>query len=301
MSAPAAAPPAVADGYERLRAGGPVAVRGTAHLIWVEGPDAAGFLHGLLSADVAGLAPGEARPALILDAKGHVQADMRVHRDAADAFTIVVAPALSALLMSLLERYHFSEDLDLLGPEAVETVTTAGVVAPPPGLAQVVVPGPVPGTSELVVDSATDAVRALQVAEAPAGSLEMARVAAGVPLVGVDTSAATLVQEAALEDVAVSFDKGCYLGQETVARVKYRGRANRRLRGLLLPEPPPAPGAAVTSAGREVGRLTSVALTPDLGAIGLAVLRHEVAPGEDVTVQGAPGPARVVDLPFRGR
>ena len=70
--------------------------------------------------------------------------------------------------------------------------------------------------------------------EVPAAALELARVAAGVPRVGVDTGEATLVQEAALEDAAVSFDKGCYLGQETVARLQFRGRANRRLRGLAL-------------------------------------------------------------------
>ena len=301
MSAPVAAAPGVVAGYARLRAGEPTVVRGGAHLIWVEGPDAATFLQGLLSADVAGLAPGQARPSLILDAKGHVQAQMRVHRDAADAFTIVVDPALSGLLMVLLARYHFSEDLELLGPEAAETVTIAGTGSDLGDLAQLVAPGPVPGTLEAVVDSAAAAVAALGVEEAPAEALEMARIAAGVPRVGIDTGPATLVQEAALEDVAVSFDKGCYLGQETVARLKYRGRANRRLRGLALASPPPVTGAVVTSGGREVGRLTSVALTPDLGAIGLAVLRHEVAPGADVGVEGASGTARVVELPFPGR
>ncbi len=70
-----------------------VAVRGRAALVWVEGPDAAGFLQGLLSNEVAGLPPGAATRALLLDAKGHVQADLRVRRDAADAFTLVLDPA----------------------------------------------------------------------------------------------------------------------------------------------------------------------------------------------------------------
>ncbi|WP_217915245.1 YgfZ/GcvT domain-containing protein [Miltoncostaea marina] len=302
MSAPAAAPPDVAAGYARIRGDLPTAVRGRARLVWVEGPDAEGFLQGLLSADVARLAPGEGARALMLDAKGRIGADMAVHRDAGDAFTLVVAPALADGLAEALERYHFSEDLELLGPEEADTLTLAGLPAPPGGVATLIVPGLVPGTAEAVVDDPAAALAALARAgaeEAPGAALEMARIAAGAPRVGVDTGPATLVQEAALEDVAVSFDKGCYLGQETVARLQYRGRANRRLRGLLLPDPPPAAGAAVTlPGGREAGVLTSVAATPDLGPVGLAVLRREAAPGDEVAVAGSDRPARVVDLPF---
>ena len=296
MTPPATAAEAGA-GYLRMREGRPAAVRGRAHLIWVEGPDAAGFLHGLLSADVAGLAPGEGRRALLLDAKGHVTADMAVHRDAGDAFTLVVAPELSEALAATLERYHFSEELDLLGPEETELVTIVGAGAPPDG-AGLVVPGLVPGTLDAIVDSAEGALAALGIDEAHPAALEMARIVAGVPRVGVDTGPATLVQEAALEDVAVSFDKGCYLGQETVARLQYRGRPNRRLRGLELPSPPPPAGAAVTREGREIGRLTSVAETPDLGAVGLAILRREAVAGDEVGFEGADGTARVVDLPL---
>jgi hypothetical protein len=87
VSAPTAAPAEPAAGYARLRpGGGGAAVRGRAALVWVEGPDAAGFLHGLLSNDVAALAPGGACRALLLDAKGHLQAEIRVRRDADDAF-----------------------------------------------------------------------------------------------------------------------------------------------------------------------------------------------------------------------
>lgn len=297
MSAPAAAPP-VREGYALLRAGGPAAVRGRAGLVWVEGPEAAAFLHGLLSNDVEGLAPGEARPALFLDAKGHVQVDVRVRRDAADAFTLVADPALAPRLAELLERYHFSEDLDVLGPEEVDLVTVAGVDAAAAAAAGTALEGRVPGTVDVVVDDAAVALAALGAPEVPAEALEMLRIAAGVPAVGVDTGPTTLVQEAGLQDAAVSFEKGCYLGQETVARVRYRGRVNRLLRGLVLAGDGAPAGAAVTAGGREVGRLTSVAVTPDLGAIGLAVLRHEVAPGASVDVEGAAGPARVVGLPF---
>ena len=97
----ARAPSPPAEDYARLRPGGSgAAVRGRAALIWVEGPDAEGFLHGLLSNDVAGLAPGASCRALLLDAKGHLQADLRVRRDGPDAFTVVTAPEAADLVMA---------------------------------------------------------------------------------------------------------------------------------------------------------------------------------------------------------
>jgi folate-binding protein YgfZ len=297
VSAPAATAPLVRTGYALMRAGEPAVARGRACLVWVEGPDAASFLHGLLSNDVEGLAPGQARAALFLDAKGHIQVDVRVRRDSEDAFTLVAPAALGDRLAELLERYHFSEDLDVIGPEEVDLLSATGVPAEAAGPAQLVLAGAIPGTLDLVVDDADAAIAALGAPEVPAEALEMLRVAAGVPAVGIDTGPSTLVQEVGLQDDAVSFDKGCYLGQETVARVRYRGRVNRLLRGLALGGPVAA-GAAVSADGREVGRVTSVAVTPDLGAVGLAVLRHEVAPGAAVHVEGAAEPARVVTLPF---
>lgn len=286
-----AVPADAAAGYARLREGAPTWVAEPVALVWVEGPDAASFLHGLLSNDVAGLAPGGSAEALLLDAKGHVQAAVGVHRDGADAFTLVVAPADGDAVAAALERYHFSEDLELIGPEDAWALTVVGM-PPPPGPS---VPGILPGAVRVVVDDPAAAGAALPGGQAPPEALEMARVAAGVARVGVDTGPATLVQEAALEDRAVSFTKGCYLGQETVARLQFRGRANRALRGLLLGTAP-EPGAAVRAGGREVGRVTSVARTPDLGAIGLAILRREVSPGDEVEAGGATG--RVADLPF---
>jgi tRNA-modifying protein YgfZ len=295
----ARAPSPPAEDYARLRPGGSgAAVRGRAALIWVEGPDAEGFLHGLLSNDVAGLATGASCRALLLDAKGHLQADLRVRRDGADAFTVVVAPEAAELVMGLLERYHFSEELELIGPEEVELLTVAGAPEGAEELGDLALPGTLPGTLDLVVADAAAAIARLGLPEASAEARDMARVAAGQPLVGIDTGPSTLVQEAGLQDAAVSFEKGCYLGQETVARLQFRGRANRVLRGLRLPDPAPPSGGAVRSGGREVGRLTSVATTPDLGVIGLAVLRREVEPGAEVEVEGAGGPARVVELPF---
>lgn len=281
----------------------PPVVRGRAALVWVEGPDAAGFLQGLLSNEVAGLPTGGATRALLLDAKGRVQADLRVRRDAADAFTLVLDPAAGPLVAELLDRYHFSEDLELIGPEEADTLTLPSASAAVAAGADVVVPSILPGAVEAVVDDPGAAIAALGLPEAPADALETARVAAGAARVGVDTGPSTLVQEAGLESVAVSFEKGCYLGQETVARARYRGRVNRRLRGLRLAAGPPAPGGRVLLDGREVGRMTSAAEVPGVGPAGLAILRREAEEGATVEVEpgggGPPVGARVVELPFR--
>jgi folate-binding protein YgfZ len=290
--------PAVAEGVARLApAGGGAAVRGACALMWVEGPDAASFLHGLVSNDVLALAPGDATHALLLDERGHVRADMRVARDADDAFTLVVDPDQAGALAEALDRYHFSEALELIGPEPFALLTVGGAGAVDAAGAELTVPGRVPGTVDLVVGDADAALAALGLPEAPAEALEALRVEAGVPRVGVDTGAGTLVQEAGLETRAVSFDKGCYLGQETVARAQYRGRVNRRLRGLRL-EAPAQAGAAVRRDGRELGRVSSAAVHPELGPIALATLRREAEPGAEVEVEGVPGTATVTELPF---
>ena len=294
MSAPAAVSADAEAGYRRLRDGAPTWVAERVSLVWVEGPDAASFLHGLLSNDVSGLAPGGSAEALLLDSKGHVQAAMGVHRDAADALTLVLDPLVAERVVGILERHHFSEDLEILGPEDAEALMLSGI-APPAGPS---VPGPLPGTARVVVDDAAVAGATLAGEPASSEALEMARIAAGMARVGVDTGPATLVQEAALEDRAVSFAKGCYLGQETVARLQFRGRANRALRGLVLDGPVGA-GATVVAGGRQVGSLTSAATTPDLGAIGLTILRREIEPGAVVEVGGTT--AKVVALPFRAR
>ena len=105
-------------------------------------------------------------------------------------------------------------------------------------------------------------------------------------------------QEAGLNERAVSFTKGCYVGQETVARLFYRGKPNRHLRGLRLSEPA-ASGEALRLGEREVGRLGSSVVSPALGPIALAIVRREAAPGDTVTVGDSGVTATLVELPFR--
>jgi folate-binding Fe-S cluster repair protein YgfZ len=102
-------------------------------------------------------------------------------------------------------------------------------------------------------------------------------------------------QEAGLNERAVSFTKGCYVGQETVARLFYRGKPNRHLRGLRL-SAPVEPGTPLRLGEKEVGRLTSVAVSPALGPIGLALVRRQAEPGS--TLAAGDGTAEVVELPF---
>ncbi len=129
-----------------------------------------------------------------------------------------------------------------------------------------------------------------------------------------DIDESTIPQEAGLNERAVSFTKGCYVGQETVARLYYRGKPNRHLRGLRLiepsqlatePTPPTAEPAPTMASGddlrlgeRPVGHLGSVVHSPRLGTIGLALVRREAAPGDTVAVGEHGAAAELVELPF---
>jgi tRNA-modifying protein YgfZ len=126
---------------------------------------------------------------------------------------------------------------------------------------------------------------------------EVVRVERGRPRYGVDIDASTIPQEAGLNERAVSFTKGCYVGQETVARLFYKGKPNRHLRGLRL-SAPAAPGEELRLGERPVGRLGSAVLSPALGPIGLALVRREAQPQDTVAVGAHGVTAAVVELPF---
>jgi tRNA-modifying protein YgfZ len=129
-------------------------------------------------------------------------------------------------------------------------------------------------------------------------NVEVLRVEHGRPRYGVDLDENTIPQEAGLNERAVSFTKGCYVGQETVARLHYRGKPNRHLRGLRLSRSV-APGAELHSGGRAIGRLSSSVLSPVFGPIGLGLVRREAEPGTTVTVDGSDANAIVIELPFK--
>jgi tRNA-modifying protein YgfZ len=127
---------------------------------------------------------------------------------------------------------------------------------------------------------------------------ECVRIEHGRPRYGVDIDQSTIPQEAGLNERAVSFTKGCYVGQETVARLYYKGKPNRHLRGLRLSAPVES-GEELRLGERTVGHVGSVALSPSLGPIALALMRREAQPGETVQVGDASASAQVVELPFK--
>ena len=126
---------------------------------------------------------------------------------------------------------------------------------------------------------------------------EILRVEAGVPRFGAEMGTETMPAEAGIVEAAVSFTKGCYIGQEPVARLHYKGRPNRHLRGLEL-SAPAEPGTALRLGEKEVGRVGSACVSPAHGPIALAIVRREAEPGAELAVGEDGVTARVVDLPF---
>jgi folate-binding protein YgfZ len=145
------------------------------------------------------------------------------------------------------------------------------------------------------VRGALEAAGAVEVSEAAA---EIVRIERGRPRYGIDLDEGTIPQEAGLNERAVNFTKGCYVGQETVARLYYRGKPNRHLRGLRL-SGPIEPGAMLLLGKREVGSVGSAVVSPALGPIGLALVRREAEPGATVTVGERGIEAVVCELPFK--
>ena len=284
----------------------------------VTGPDAAEYLQGQLTNDVEALEPGEGQYAALLDRKGHMQADMRVLRPAAEEIWVDTEPVALAAAGRHLQMYSIGRDvkvedvgaeraiLSLIGPRsaevagtaplpenACETTACAGVECLAAGTA---------GGIDLIV-AAAEAER-LRAALLEAGAVEVSpeaaeilRVETGTPRFGAEMGTETMPAEAGIVERAVSFTKGCYIGQETVARLHYKGKPNRHLRGLRL-SAPAAPGAALRLGEKEVGQLGGAVVSPALGPIGLAILRREAEPGAELAVGEDGVTAAVVDLPF---
>jgi folate-binding protein YgfZ len=137
-----------------------------------------------------------------------------------------------------------------------------------------------------VIAALADQLRAAGVMEVSDAGAEIARVEAGIPRIGFELDENTIPQEAGINGRAVNFEKGCYVGQETVARLHYKGKPNRMLRGLR-PETAVAPGAVITAPdGKELGHVGSAVVSPQYGPLALAIIRREVEAGDSVDVDG---------------
>ena len=150
---------------------------------------------------------------------------------------------------------------------------------------------------DVICEDADVARAALGIQEVGEEALECLRIESGRPRLGLDMDGDTIPQEAGINERAVSFTKGCYVGQETVARLHYKGKPNRHLRGLRLAGPV-GRGDEILLGERVVGRVASMCESPRFGPIALALVRREAGPGDEVLVAGVPG--TVVDLPFTG-
>src|SRR5256885_2892685 len=262
------------------------------------GTDAKAFLAGQVTNDVEALEPGRGMYAALLTPKGKMRADLRV-LDLGDELWLDTERAALQTLFDALRRGTIGHAAELhkrtlqqtlfslLGPRAREV---AGADAAALGTAEhdnARSPLGVLVTTDLGIDvvcAAEEADRVRQALEragavaVPESAAEVRRVETGRPRYGHELDESVIPQEAGLNERAVSFTKGCYVGQETVARLHYRGKPNRRLRGLRL-SGPAVPDAPLRLGEREVGRLGTAVRSPRFGDIALALVRREAAVG----------------------
>jgi folate-binding protein YgfZ len=299
------------------------------------GPDAKAFLQGQVTNDIEALVPGTGCYAAFLTPKGKMLGDLRI-LDAGDELLLDTERVALQELFNMIRTFSIGFDLELrkrtlervllslIGPRS-DAVARAAVVAAA-GREAAELPEGLPAAGEhahveLAIGSSAEPVRVIRTdvgldllcdSERLAGlraalldagasavgedAVECLRVERGRPRFGVDLDDTVIPQEAGLNDRAVSFTKGCYVGQETVARLFYRGKPNRRLCGLRCDELL-APGAAIAYGEKPAGRVTSAADSPRLGPIALAFVRREAPLGAHVSLRSS-GEAEVVELPF---
>jgi folate-binding protein YgfZ len=276
------------------------------------GAQAKALLSGQVTNDIEALSPGGGCYAALLTNKGKMVADLRVLDTADELWLDTERVALQALFDTLrrgavgwqaqLHKRTLEQALlSLVGPHAAQA---AGAELGPEhanrpaqlGGADVLLVTTDVGIDVVCAAGDADRVRgALDVAAVPEAAAEILRVESGRPRYGLDLDDATIPQEAGLNERAVSFTKGCYVGQETVARLHYKGKPNRHLRGLRLSAPVPT-GTPLVLGEREVGRVGSSVVSPRFGPIGLALVRREAGVGDELVAGSAV--AVVSELPF---
>jgi tRNA-modifying protein YgfZ len=303
--------------YRALREGAGWLDRSARGKLFVHGPEAIDFIEGQLTNDLAALGPGEGCYAALLDRKGHMQADMRALRLDEGIWLDTEPDPLDAVLRHL-SMYKVGREveiselgteraiLSLIGPGA-HGVAGSSALSEEHSHCELEV-GSIAVravATDLGVDLVCDSgdagtlrehLEAAGAVPVTADAAEIVRVESGRPRFGREMTTATIPQEAGIEGRAVSFTKGCYIGQETVARLHYRGKPNRHLRGLRL-EAPVTAGDPITLGERELGQVGTAVVSPVHGPIALAVIRREAEPGARVVVGPGVG-AEVVELPF---
>ncbi|MCB0972546.1 MAG: folate-binding protein YgfZ, partial [Acidimicrobiales bacterium] len=269
----------------------------TRDVVTVAGPEAEAYLQGQLSQDVAGLPVGESAATFVLDPQGKVAGWGRIHRVGEQAFEIDTDPGAGAAWEARLRRFLLRTKAEIALDEGVPAVAVRGLYSSP-DLGVDVLPAIGPGVigfdaighgiDLVVADLPSDAV------EVDAAALEAHRIAAGVPRWGAELDDATIPATVGqwVIDVSVSFTKGCYTGQELVARIDSRGgNVPQRLVRLVLEGPAPGAGAGVAVGGEEVGTVTSAADHPDGGSVALTFVHRSVEIGDEGLVATVDGVA----------
>jgi tRNA-modifying protein YgfZ len=285
----------------------------------IRGADGAEYLQGQLTNDIEALERGQGCYAALLDRKGHLQADLRVLRLEDEEIWLDLETGPAPAILKHLRTYSIGRDVEiedasdrwaitsLIGPRAREFAGFEGLapehaqafrdwdgievlaVATDVGLDLITKADAAASLGELLA-----AEGAVEVSEAAA---EIIRVESGRPRFGLDMGPESMPAEADITERAVNFEKGCYIGQEPVARLHYRGKPNRTLRGLRLSAPAER-GAPLLLGDKEVGTIGSASLSPAFGPIALAIVRREAAEGDRLAVGDDGTTAEVVGLPF---
>jgi folate-binding protein YgfZ len=295
----------------------------------ISGPKAAELLTGMVTNDVSALVAGEGQYAAALTPKGKIVADLRIFA-LEDAILVDTSAAAASGWKDMVRKYinprlapyhdvtSELRDFGVFGRSARLIVSRVmgiddrdlaalppyGNIARPFGDARAIIARvpemDIEGFEVFIPNEAADALRAaLVTAGVAAGgkdTWEIARIESGRPQWGADMDDSTLPQEANLDELgAISYTKGCYIGQETVARVHFRGHVNRMLRKLrFVTRPAPPKGAElVDETGKVIGDIRSVALSPRYGGVALGMVRREVQPGTTLQARWSGGECSV--------
>jgi tRNA-modifying protein YgfZ len=277
----------VRDQLAAARAGGAIYERDGLAFVRVAGRDAARLLQNVVTSDIDALAVGAGQYGLALTPKGKPIADAWIVREADDAFVCACESATEGDLAAMLRRYRLASRVEIASVTGERTLLERPHAAAGEGWH----PGPLGALLLATPEDARatfDAALAGGAVAIGADTRDTLRIEHGVPRFGVDFDGANLPAEAGIVERAVSFTKGCYIGQEPIVRLAHRGHANRELHRLQLDELPVLP-ATLLDGEREVGRLTSVAGVPEGGAAALGYVRRTVEDGAPLVALDARG------------
>lgn len=326
----------IAGEYSSLLDGAMLTDRSVRGRMRLDGPKAAEMLTGLVTNDVLALLPGHGQYAAALSPKGRIIADVRVFARA-DHLLVDVPPRARAGWDALVRKYlnprvvPYADISTQMRQLVIAGAAARSILGPAADVAREVLAGlasyahidaEIAGQPVMIAripDLEAEGFELFLPADAfvaiwqrlaaggatPGGLLawEIARIENGRPEWGIDIDDSTIPQEANQDELhAISYTKGCYTGQEVVARIHFRGHVNRHLRGLVLghSEPPAERANVLTLDGKHVGDVRSSALSPRLGAIALVMVRREIEMGSSVVVENERGTTQgqIVPLPF---